>query len=450
MSTKNQNKRKILSENSTGKQGESRTPISQGQTLYIFHRDLRIVDNQTLEAVKSSSHIIPLFIFTPEQVDSQNKFRSMFSINFMIESLQDLEDEIRKQNGHLYFAKGHTVDVVKSILAKNKSITAIAETADYTPFAKKRQEDMAKICKDHDLTYQLIHDTYLTEPGTILNGTGKTFQKFTPFWNNAKRKPVAKPLNAHRYTWGRLQGNYSGKLDGPLKKFTDVPGAEGPAEGPIKGGRSEGLTLLHSLPKTYNKTRDIPSERTSHLSAHHHFGTVSIRESYWAGKRIGISEFIRQLYWRDFYGHICNKFEELYGVSPYDFKGRGSWKYDREKFNKWTRGETGEEMVDAGIKQLLATGWIHNRVRLVVASYLVKDLKIYWRWGERFFAQNLVDYDFAQNFGNWCWVASVLPFSQAPFRRHDPETYKKRFNAEGLYVNKWLGTRTRKNRENSK
>lgn len=423
--------------------------MSSAKSLYIFHRDLRIVNNKTLDELRSKSphsSIIPLFIFTPEQIGNQNKFRSNHSVNFMIDSLKDLEIAIKKQGGTLYLAKGHTVDVVKSIVKSNKMIKIIAETADYTPFAKKRQEDMARICKETDIEYCLIHDTYLTEPGTILNKSGKPFQKFTPFWTSARQKQVLKPSSSsHKYQWGSC-ADFTGKIDGLIDKLPVTwdrkEGKEGKErkeeERPAKGGREEGLKLLKNLPKKYNTQRDIPAERTSMLSPHHHFGTISIRESYWAGKRLGISEFVRQLYWRDFYGHICDKFEELYGESPYDFKGRGSWKYDKGKFGKWCRGETGKEIVDAGIRQMLATGWMHNRVRLVVASYLVKDLRIYWRWGERFFAQNLVDYDFAQNFGNWCWVASVLPFSQAPFRRHDPETYKKRFNAEGKYINRWV------------
>jgi deoxyribodipyrimidine photo-lyase len=171
---------------------------------------------------------------------------------------------------------------------------------------------------------------------------------------------------------------------------------------------------------------------------------VSIRESYAVGRRhSNLTEFVRQLYWRDFYGQICWAFEGLYGESPYAFQGKGPWKADaaaQAKFAKWSAGRTGQPIVDAGIKQLLATGYMHNRVRLVVASYLVKDLKVYWRWGEAFFAQHLVDYDLAQNFGNWCWVSSVLPFSQPPFRRFDPERTAEAIDPDGAYRAKWLGS----------
>jgi deoxyribodipyrimidine photo-lyase len=168
----------------------------------------------------------------------------------------------------------------------------------------------------------------------------------------------------------------------------------------VKGGRSEALLLLKTLPENYDKERDIPSKRTSNLSAHNHFGTVSIREVYHAAKRKGLEEMIRQLYWRDFYGHIMADFENLYGTSAIEFQKDSAtpisgitWKYDRELFNKWCRGETGHDLVDAGMRQLNETGYIHNRARLVCAYYLVKDLKIFWRWGERYFASKLVSDD---------------------------------------------------------
>jgi deoxyribodipyrimidine photo-lyase len=204
----------------------------------------------------------------------------------------------------------------------------------------------------------------------------------------------------------------------------------------VKGGRTEGLTLLKTPPPDYTGQHDIPSIPTSNLSAHNHFGTVSIREVYHA---ITNDAFRRQLYWRDFYGHICFFFEALYKTSPYDFQKepQPGWSTDKVEFKKWTDGKTGYALVDAGMRQLKVTGYIHNRARLVAAIYLTKHLKIHWRWGEQHFARLLVDYDFAQNFGNWCWVASVLPFSMAPFRSLDPEIQLKKFDPKHTYVDRW-------------
>jgi deoxyribodipyrimidine photo-lyase len=208
-----------------------------------------------------------------------------------------------------------------------------------------------------------------------------------------------------------------------------------------EGGRVAGLKCLASVPADYEEAHDLVTAPTSKLSAHHHFGTVSIRESYWNAPLRGqaLEAFRRQLYWRDFYGHIMNDFEGLYGVGPYEFQAPTKWrKGEKEVFTAWSKGETGVPFVDAGIHEMLATGFMHNRARLVVASWLVKDKGVNWRWGERFFAKHLVDYDPAQNMMNWIWVASVLPVASAPFRRHDPERSAKKADPEGKYIEHWL------------
>jgi deoxyribodipyrimidine photo-lyase len=151
-------------------------------------------------------------------------------------------------------------------------------------------------------------------------------------------------------------------------------------------------------------------------------------------------EFRRQLWWRDFYGHIMADFKTLYGVEPYEFQASTPAQSEKadQAFKDWCAGTTGVPLVDAGMRQLLRTGYIHNRVRLAVASWLVKDSKVHWRRGERFFAQHLVDYDATQNMMNWIWVASVLPFASAPFRRIDAYKTAERFDPDGAYVKKWL------------
>jgi deoxyribodipyrimidine photo-lyase len=296
-------------------------------------------------------------------------------------------------------------------------------------------------------------------PGSILNAQKRPFQKFTPFWEAARRRSVARPLDNKPIVWKSSPSSvdHAITIEDAYDKFIVPAGRIGRQV--RHGGRTEALKLLRNLPANYDTTRDLLAHETSRLSAHNHYGTVSIREVYWAardardahGKKL--DEFIRQLYWRDFYGHICYSFDTLYGVNPYDFwtsadtnperrrKATGPEYTDpsiREAYESWTRGETGAELVDAGMRQLLAEGFIHNRARLVVADYLVKELGVPWRWGERWFAQHLVDYDFAQNFGNWCWVASVLPFSQAPFRRHNPERIQLKLDPERKYTQHWL------------
>jgi deoxyribodipyrimidine photo-lyase len=464
--------------------------------VFLFHRDLRIVDHNGLHFAKENyKTILPLFVFTPEQVSDKNKLRSVNSIQFMIASLKELEGEIRKQGGKLFVAYGDTVEVLKKI-KQTFQIEAIVETADYTPYAKKRSEDILKFTEKEGLKYHPIHDSYLLEPGTIKNGTGKTFQKFTPFYNSALKHKIPAPRHAEQFSWIRPSSGKKGTrkirrsswettLDAMEDKFVSTPNPDIA----VKGGREEGLKLIKNIPDSYAKTHDIPSINTSFLSAHNHYGTVSIREVYAQAHKPGSvryrevyaqahkpgsvryrevyaqahkpgsvryrepsevqeggkgnTAFIRQLWWRDFYGNIMADFETLYKVGAYEFQKK---EYEhpltdskKDLFEKWCKGETGVRLVDAGMKQMLKTGYMHNRLRLVVASWLTKDMKIHWRHGERFFAKHLVDYDATQNMMNWIWVASELPFASAPFRKVSAEGTAQKFDPDEVYVKEWLG-----------
>ena len=420
-------------------------PQAEPIVLFIFHRDLRLEDHLALKAAaefagKNSARILPCFIFTPEQVGKENTFRSMHSVQFMIGSLLELDEALQQDGTRLQAFRGDVLEVVERLKRAHK-VVGIFETADYTPYAKQRSSTLHLAALAAGAHYEAIHDTYLTTPGTVLNGTGRPFQKFTPFWESARRRRVPAP-QGKAVPKGRWVSANNTDLPAICRQI--LPPASYNKQLHLQGGRREALRLLTDLPsRRYNTFHNLADHPTSSLSAHHHYGTVSIRESYAAARgHSNLTEFTRQLYWRDFYGHICDAFELLYGESPYEFRGRQPWHTDaptRQKFLRWTQGRTGKPIVDAGIKQLLATGYMHNRVRLVVASYLIKDLHVPWRWGEKFFAQHLVDYDFAQNFGNWCWVASILPFSQPPFRRFDPERTQEAIDPEGAYVAKWLG-----------
>ena len=412
--------------------------------LMLFHRDLRLVDHNALESIRDK-RIIPLFVFTPQQVSNANPLKSSHSVQFMIESLRDLEKEITAKRGTLYIAYGDTVDVLASIF-RSHPFTVLAETADYTPYAKKRTDELADFCKQHSISYQPVHDSYLLEPGSILNQSGKTFQKFTPFYDRARTKSIPKPLPAHNFHFSIITKGQRGNKTRKRQRFSwqttldEMERRYGTNQDvAVKGGRKEGLQLLRILPKNYAKTHDTPSIPTSMLSAHNHFGTVSIREVYAATKQ---PAFRRQLWWRDFYGHIMADFENLYGMSAYEFE-MDKWKrpLSKEKhtwLEQWKKGETGVDLVDAGMKQMLQTGWMHNRLRLVVSSWLTKDKGIHWRHGERFFAQHLVDYDPAQNMMNWIWMASALPFASAPFRKVSAKGTAEQFNQDGVYVKRWL------------
>lgn len=414
--------------------------------LFLFHRDLRLHDHNSLKYIRETlkdhkdMKVVPLFFFTPEQVSTENKFRSLNSIQFMLQSLMELNTELRKEGTRLFVFYGTNLECIHHVYAcLNGDVQMLVETKDYTPFAKKRESDFRKWCLVHGVEFANPEDVYLTNPGTVMNQSGKPFQKFTPFFEAARRKPVAKPEGKVSLPWLKRQTAFPKETHLTAMRKRLVPMENRNIH--VKGGRSEGVHLLDNLPKKYDTERDIPSKPTSNLSAHNHFGTVSIREVYWAGKKAKIEEFLRQLYWRDFYGHIMDAFESLYGEEPFAFmkEPESGWKTDRSVLEKWKQGKTGHELVDAGMRQLNETGYIHNRARLVCASWLAKDQKIHWRWGEQYFAQKLVDYDVTQNMMNWIWVSSVLPFASAPFRYLDPEVQAQKFDALRIYRSTWLG-----------
>lgn len=415
----------------------------QGIVIHIFHRDLRTVDNAAFNqaaqrARETKSKLLPLFIFTPEQVGEQNALRSTASIEFMLNSLDDLNEQLYNKLTVIHATQLEALLALASAAAYR--IVAISEQRDYTPYAIKRETDTLFFATHNMIPYLVAEDVYLTNPGSVLNKSKRPFQKFTPFYEAAKTQHVANPAATPANLKSLLLTTATKttiKGQTTLKAMRSLLVPHPNPQLHVKGGRTEALRLLKAPPSDYTHEHDIPSVPTSNLSAHNHYGTVSIREVYHA---ITNEAFRRQLYWRDFYGHICFFFESLYKTSPYEFQKdpQPGWSTDKAEFKKWTEGNTGHALVDAGMRQLKATGYIHNRARLVAAVYLTKHLKIHWRWGERHFARLLVDYDFAQNFGNWCWVASVLPFSMAPFRSLDPEIQLKKFDPKRVYVERWL------------
>jgi deoxyribodipyrimidine photo-lyase len=425
--------------------------------IFLFHRDLRLVDHYGLEAAAieakaQTAKILPVFVFTPEQVTDKNPLKSANSVQFMLQSLKELGAVLRQKGTRLLLLSGDTIDTLNTLIDDLENggheVVGLAETKDYTPYAKKREARLRSWCEKGDRTFITAHDIYLTEPGSIRTGGGKIYQKFTPYYEAAKHVRIPRPngLVVSATGWFKPRATaytHEININSAYKQFLQ----NGPNDAiAVKGGRVEGLALLKKIPLNYDTIRDYPAHKSSQLSAHNHFGTVSIREVYWAAKELSPSRldgFLRQLFWRDFHGALMDNFDDLYGVSPYEFEGkaglRGSEsKEAHEAFLAWKKGRTGHPLVDAGIKQLLATGYMHNRVRLVVASYLVKDAHVYWRWGERFFAQHLVDYDPAQNMMNWINVSSLAPFGMAPFRRHDPEASAKRLDPDNTYINTWL------------
>lgn len=408
------------------------------KSLFIFRRDLRIEDNKGLiEAVANSDTVIPCFIFDPRQVGQENKYRSSNAIQFMLESLHDLEDQLKKHSGHLYLFYGHADEVVKKLI-KDEDIDAIFCNRDYTPFSIKRDEALQHVCSKLEVAFEPCNDLLLHEPEAIKTGSGTPYSVFSAFYKNAHKLPIAKPENLKKSSF------YTKKIDLAenatiYKKILKNENSEIASH----GGTHNAHKILKHLTEQeeYTKERDFPAlDSTTHLSAHLKFGTLSVRQTYYAIANAlgGGHPLLRQLFWRDFFTHVAYHSPFVFGSAYHKKYNNLPWENDKKKFTAWCEGKTGFPIVDAGMRQLNATGFMHNRVRMIVASFLVKDLHINWLWGERYFAEQLVDYDPAVNNGNWQWSASTGCDAQPYFRIFNPWLQQKKFDADCKYIKKWV------------
>lgn len=405
--------------------------------LHVFRRDLRLEDNTALTyALETSDKVIPCFILDKRQV-KENKYRSNNALQFMLNSLQELDNQLRKRKGRLYLFYDIAEEVIERLLSSLK-IDLVTINRDYTPFSKKRDAKIQSMLEQKNVEYSCHADTLLNEPEAIHKDDFKPYTIFTPFLRKAKTFQVREPLeNNHTHYYSlKIKNQEHEKIWNQIL----------PQKNPnilLEGGRKEGLKRIEHLSSLsdYEKQRDYPSkDSTSHLSAHIKFGTVSIREAYHQIKTMfGDSHpLITELYWRDFFTHITYHFPQVIGNAFHRKYEKIKWVDNKDLFRAWCEGKTGYPMVDAGIRELNATGYMHNRARMITASFLVKDLHIDWRWGERYFAQNLIDYDPAVNNGNWQWAASTGCDAQPYFRIFNPWRQQKKFDPDCDYIKKWI------------
>lgn len=400
-------------------------------SLFIFRRDLRCDDNTALlRSLQDSKQVIACFILDPRQT-KPHPYTSEPAFKFMIESLKDLNGQLLKRKGRLFIFEGVAHEIVEQLILKEK-VEAIYLNEDYTPFSVRRDLEIKKICQNKDVAFHACADLLLNDPRTVTKEAGGVYTVFSPYFRKASLKNVLSPAV-------NPQTNYVRELLN--MKSVSLPDSKIPSK--IPGGRAQALTILEGIKqfKDYETERDIPSlGATTGLSAHHKFGTCSIRETYHAVKKhLGAGHtLIRELYWRDFFTQIAYHFPHVFGHAFYEEYDSIIWSQDERKFKLWCEGRTGFPIVDAGMRELNATGFMHNRVRMITASFLVKDLHIDWRWGERYFAQKLVDYDPCVNNGNWQWVASTGCDHQPYFRIFNPWLQQKRFDPDCLYIKKWI------------
>jgi deoxyribodipyrimidine photo-lyase len=414
--------------------------IKNNISIFIFTRDLRLQDNTSLlSALKESQVVIPIFIFNPKQIDDSNKYKSDNCVQFMCESLDELDEELKKKGSRLYFFYDDPNIIIESLLKNNKEIDAVYINMDYSPFAKKRNIDLEKVCKIYDVDFYSYEDYLLTGKDSIVSSSGECYVKFTPFFRNASKLKVKSPDNSN-------PKNYIDKNHKLTKEYTKDYHrfyANNPNIA-VHGGRKNALKILKNISKfkTYNDDRDYPNKRcTTQLSAYLKFNVVSIREVYEVfKKKLGSkNKLITQLYWREFYMIILNHHPQiLQNKSMKPAYDNIKWGNNKKWFKLWCEGKMGIPIADAGMRQMNETGFMHNRCRMIVASVLIKSMQIDWRWGEKYFATKLVDYDPANNNGGWGWVSSSSTDSQPFFRIFNPYRQAENFDKECEYIKKWI------------
>lgn len=421
--------------------------------VFIFRRDLRIEDNLALNkaieyANDNNYKLVCSFCFTDKQI-SKNTYFSNNSFQFMLESLEELNknlsDKISFFNDEEFYKK---INDVK----------AISYNLDYTPFSIERDEKIRQYCNkkeiviitEEDYTLHRIRNvnnkTNTIEP-TIKTKSNKAYKKFTPFYNRALKFNVNKPYTISINTKILKKIGDDKILEQYIRESSD-------SNKEMKGGRTYGLNILEQITddvfKKYNKNRNVLSHpnSTTKMSAYLKFGCISIREVYHTiqEKYNKKTDLIRQLYWKEFYANITyyysyildgmvSQSENMSFSKKYD---KIKWNDDNKCFKHWCNGKTGVPLVDAGMNQLNKTGFMHNRLRMITASFLIKDLGVDWRKGEKYFATKLVDYDPASNNGGWQWVAGTGTDANPYFRIFNPWNQMKDYDENCEYIKKWV------------
>lgn len=415
------------------------------RALFVFRRDLRLADNTALHrAATLAEEVLPCFVFDPRQADpDENPYFSAHAFEFMLESLEDLDRQLRDIEGRLFLYQGEPTEVVSRLLGeteKSSDRLLVAVNRDYTRFSRQRDAALQELCASRGVRFLQEDDALLLPPGRVRTGEGTPYRVFTPFWKAARAEEIPEPAGIPTVHWA--QGDDPDALS--LEEARELlPGERNPDLW-VHGGRERGLAILDRIRDfaDYEDSRDLPAdeEGTTGLSAHHKFGTVSIRETYHrALTKLGADhELVRQLWWRDFFTQIAWHHPWVFGAAFKPVYDRIEWQDDPELLDAWREGRTGFPIVDAGMRQLAATGWMHNRARMITASFLVKDLHVDWREGERHFARLLVDYDPAVNNGSWQWAASTGADAQPYFRVFNPWRQQERFDPECVYVTRWV------------
>ena len=402
--------------------------------VFWFRRDLRLNDNVGLfHALKEGIEVQPIFIFDKNILDQLDVDDAR--VSFIHSTLNELNSSLQTQFGaglRTYF--GEPLQIINQ-LVRDIAIQNIFANHDYEPYAIERDEKVTKFLSSKNIGFRTYKDHVIFEKGEVVKNDQSPYTVFTPY----KRKWYEKLESDEDYSKSSFLKSYpSEKMknykilpDSAMLSLEDIGFVQSHLNIPSK-------VVARKKIKEYSETRDYPSVAgTSRLGIHFRFGTISIREKVRTSMKLN-DIYVNELIWREFYAQILHHFPHVvlgafrkkYDAIP--------WRNNEAEYNKWMNGETGFSLVDAGMRELNSTGHMHNRVRMVVASFLTKHLLIDWRWGEAYFAKKLLDFDLASNNGGWQWVAGCGTDASPYFRIFNPESQMKKFDKNLQYVRKWV------------
>lgn len=400
----------------------------QPVSIFWFRRDLRLIDNAGLHhALKDSSPVVPIFIFDTtilDELEDHNDSR----VTFIHSALKDIQKQLIDIGATLDVRYGSPVKIFTDLL-NDYTVTKVFTNHDYEPYAVRRDEEIAGFLKSKQIMLHSFKDQVVFEKNEIMKDNREPYTVFTPY--SRKWKSLLNNFYVKAYPVKTYFNNFYKQAPKHIPPLETIGFKKALSDFPLK---NVSIELLHS----YSKQRDFPAENaTSKLSVHLRFGTVSIRKI--AAIALQHSDaFLNELIWRDFYQYILWHFPYVVHRSFKPEYDKIQWRNNEKEFEAWCNGNTGYPIVDAGMRELNTTGYMHNRVRMIVASFLTKHLLIDWRWGETYFAGKLLDYDLSANNGGWQWAAGSGCDAAPYFRIFNPYLQTKKFDPDLKYIRKWV------------
>ncbi|UKJ07195.1 cryptochrome/photolyase family protein [Solitalea lacus] len=402
--------------------------MQQAISIFWFRRDLRISDNAALYyALKSEYPVLPIFIFDTEILNKLED-KDDARVHFIHKTILKLNSELKMLDTCLLVKFGSAQQIWEELI-NTYNIKEVYTNHDYEPYAIKRDTSIASLLSTHTIKFNTYKDQVIFEKGEVLKDDKKPYTVFTPYKNK-----WIKNLNDYYFKSYPTQKYYSNFLKAPL---FDIPTLKsiGFQESTIPIPEKK----YQSVMKEYAEKRDYPGIKgTSLISIHLRFGTVSIRELVQNAIAAKADTWLNELIWREFYFMILWNFPHVTHSAFKPEYDRIKWRTNDQEFQRWCNGNTGYPIVDAGMRELNSTGFMHNRVRMIVASFLTKHLLIDWRWGEAYFARKLLDFELSSNNGGWQWVAGSGCDAAPYFRIFNPYEQTKKFDPHHLYIKKWV------------